>query len=169
MVTMVVEDGTGLPLANSLCSVEDATDILSVNPHSGWADYTDPVKEGLLIWATRLICERARWKGKRVSETSGTPFPRSGLYDQDRVYFPDDEVPQPVKVAVATLADFLGTFDPTAPNTSSNIKRLDVDVISLQFDLGVAPEKWPSTIPTILRDIAYISLGKNGGKRIIKH
>lgn len=166
---IVVEDGTGLPTANALVSVAEATAILSVNPHSQWTSYEPTTQEGLIIWATRLLIERAKWKGTRVSISSGTPFPRSGLKDADNAFYPNDAVPDPVKVAVASLADFLGTFDPTAPNTGSNLKRLDVDVISLQYDMGTSPEKWPSSIAYTLRDIATVSFGKGGGVRIVKH
>ena len=170
-MAFVVEDGTGLPLANALVSVADADAILAVNIHSTWSQIADPaIKEKLIQWATRLLCERVRWKGTRVSETSGLPFPRSGLKDADGIYFPNDEVPQPVKTAVATLADFLNSADPTLPNSSANLKRLDVDVISLQFDMGTQPERWPSAVALILRDIASsVSFSKTGGKPIIKH
>ncbi len=170
MVTLVVEDGTGLPTANSLCSVEDADALLEVNVHSTWAAITEEErKEKLLIWATRLLCERARWKGVRVSETSGLPFPRSGLRNADGGFYPDDDVPLPVKTAVATLADFLNSGDPTVPNGQSNLTRLDVDVISIQFDVNTSPERWPSSLSYILRDIAQITTGRNNGKRIVKH
>lgn len=166
---IVVEDGTGLPTANAFASVAEIDAILATNIHSTWATVDNTSKENLIQWATRLLIERSRWKGYRVSKTSGTPFPRTGLCDDDGVYYPSNAVPIPVKVAVATLADLLATEDPTLPNASSNLKRLDVDVISLQFDLGFPAEKWPSSIGTILRNIAFVSFGKLGGKRIVKH
>jgi hypothetical protein len=166
---LVVEDGTGLPTANSLVSIEDADLILEPNIHSTWATFDDEKKKKLLVWSTNLICQRARWKGTKRYETARLPFPRTGLRDADGSFYPDDEVPAPAKEAVATLADFLATGDPTQPNTSSNVSRLDVDVISLQFDVNTTPERWPSSIGIILRDIATISFGKTGGKRIIKH
>lgn len=169
MVTIVVEDGTGLPTANAFVSVSDADDILAPNIHSLWPSQTEENKEKLIIWATRLIIQHGRWKGKRVSDTSGTPFPRSGLKNSDGVFYPDDDVPEPVKVATSILADFLSAGDPTQPNAQANLKRLDVDVISIQYDTGTAPEKWPPDIGTILRDIGYIAFGKTGGKPIIKH
>lgn len=169
MVTLVVEDGTGLPTANAFLTVEEADAILEPNIHSNWPNIDVDDKAKLIVWATRTLIERARWKGTRVSETSGTPFPRSGLKDQDCVYYPDDAVPTPVKVAVAMLADHLALADPTLANSQKNLKRLDVDVISLQFDMMTNPEKWPPSIAIILRDFAYLSFSSTGGKRIIKH
>jgi hypothetical protein len=168
-MAIVVEDGTGLPTANAYVSVTEADTILAINIHSTWATLTTPVKEKLIQWATRILNERARWKGARVSQTSGTPFPRTGLRDDDGIYYAINSIPMPVKVATAVLADFLGTGDPTAPNSSANLKRLDVDVISLQFDLGIAPERWPSSVAITLRNIANISFSSKGGKRIVKH
>lgn len=169
MVTLVVEDGTGLPTANALASVEEVDAILETNIHSLWGNVLAEDKIKLVVWASRILIERARWKGTRVSMTSGTPFPRSGLKDQDGAFYPDDDVPQPVKVAVALLADHLALQDPTLANGQKNLKRLDVDVISLQFDMMTSPEKWPTSIGIILRDIANISFSSTGGKRIIKH
>lgn len=166
---LVVEDGTGLPTANALVSVADADAILETNIHSTWPSLEVEIKEKLIAWATRLLVERARWFGIRVSATSGLPFPRTGLKDADGVFYPADDVPQPVKVAVATLADHLNSSDPTLANSSRNIKRLDVDVISLQFDVDTSPELWPSAIGYILKNVARVSFSTTGGKRIVKH
>ncbi len=169
MVTIVVEDGTGLPTANSFLSVADADDILALNIHSSWATQENTTKELLLMWATRLLCERATWYGTRVSDTSALPFPRSDLQDPDGVYYPDDAVPDPVKTATAMLADHLLANDPTLANTSRNLKRLDVDVIKMQFDVYQSVEKWPTAIAQTLRDFGRFNLSNTGGKRIIKH
>lgn len=169
MATLVVEDGTGLPTANAFATVEEVDVILETNIHSPWPNVIDEDKAKVIIWASRILIERARWKGTRVSNTSGTPFPRSGLKDMDGVFYPDDAVPQPLKVATAILADHLAQQDPTLANGQKNLKRLDVDVISLQFDMMTDPERWPPSIGIILRDIANISFSSTGGKRIIKH
>ncbi|USM11591.1 head-tail connector [Citromicrobium phage vB_CbaS-RXM] len=169
MVTLVVEDGTGLPTANAFASVEEVDAILEPNIHSLWSGIDTEDKKKLIVWATMILIQRARWKGCRVSATSGTPFPRSGLRDQDRNFYPDDAIPQPLKVATALLADHLSQQDPTLANGQKNLKRLDVDVISLQFDMETTPERWPTSIGIILRDIAKLSFSGTGGKPIIKH
>lgn len=168
-MAFVVEDGTGLPTANAYVSVEEADAILATNIHSSWTALEVGMKELLIMWATRILNERARWRGTRVSATSALPFPRSNLRDADNVFYPDDEIPQPLKVAVSVLADHLSVGDPTLPRSDKNIKRLDVDVISIQFDVDTTPERWPTSLGLILKDIANISFGSTGGKRIIKH
>jgi hypothetical protein len=165
-VTLVEEDGTGLPTANCFLTVAEANDILSLNPRSLWDLVQPDVKANLLIWATTLIVERTRWKGKKKYETSGTPFPRTGMFDFDRVPFRDDVVPQKVKRATALLADYLSTTDPTTVNSSSNLKLLQADVVKLEFDSTQHPSRWPPSIRVALQPIGTFSA--SGGPKTIK-
>lgn len=145
-VMLVVEDGTGLPTANAFCTAAEADDLLSTNPHSLWSLVDPDVKDNLLIWATTLLIERTRWKGKKKYPTSGTPFPRSCLYDYDHLLILDSVVPQKVKRATALLAEYLSTTDPTIVNSSSNLKKLKADVVELDFDSQQHPSRWPPSI-----------------------
>lgn len=165
-VTLVEEDGTGLPTANCFLTVAEADDILSLNPRSLWALVDPAIKANLLIWATTLIIERTRWKGKKKYETSGTPFPRSALYDYDRILIRDDVVPEKVKRATALLAEFLSTTDPTTVNSSSNLKLLQADVVKLEFDSQQHPSRWPPSIRVALQPFGDFSA--SGGPKTIK-
>lgn len=168
MVALVAEDGTGLPTANSFCEVADADAILSVNPHSLWGVIEPTTKANLLIWATRLLIERTKWKGIKRYENAGTPFPRSGLVDRDGLAVTADVVPQQVKNATAYLAEFLSVTDPTTINAASNLKALKADVVELQFDAQQHPSRWPTSIKAALYPIGLFSAG-GGPKFIIKH
>lgn len=165
---LVVEDGTGLPTANAFATVEEADNILEVNPHSLWPAVSATVKKNLLIWATRLIIERTKWKGTKRYENAGTPFPRCGLRDREGLPITEDDVPQQVKVAVALLADYLSTTDPTTVNSSSNLKELEVDVVKLSFNDLNQPSRWPVAVKAALVPIGQFSAG-GGPKFIIKH
>ena len=136
---IVVEDGTGLPTANAFASVETVDAILELNIHSNW-ELAGENKEKLIGWATRLLNQHVRWFGTRKYETSGTPFPRSNLRNDDGGFYPDDAIPSELEEATAILADFLLTTDPTVVNSASNLKQIDVDVISLRFDNLDRPE-----------------------------
>jgi hypothetical protein len=165
-VTLVEEDGTGLPTANCFLTVAEADDILSLNPRSLWDLVNPDVKSNLLIWATILITERTRWKGCKTFENSGTPFPRTGLVDYDRVPVPKDVVPAKVKRATALLAEYLSTTDPTTVNSSSNLKLLQADVVKLEFDSGQHPSRWPPSIRVALQPFGDFSA--SGGPKYIK-
>lgn len=166
MADLVVEDGTGLPTANCFCTVEEADEILEVNPHSTWAALAEATKEKVLIWATRLLTEKTKWRGKKRYENAGTPFPRCGLVDADGIEITDEDVPKQVKVATALLADYLSTTDPTTVNSASNLKELEVDVIRLAFDNLDRPSRWPSSVKFALGTIGTFLTGK-GPKYII--
>lgn len=168
MVALVVEDGTGLPTANAFATVAEADDILSVNPHSTWVVVDPTVKANLIIWATRLLIERTKWKGCKRYENSGTPFPRTHLRDRDCVPITDSDVPQQVKVATALLADYLSATDPTTVNSASNLTDLQVDVVKLSFDARLKPDRWPTAVKAALIPIGQFFAG-GGPKFIIKH
>lgn len=165
-VTLVEEDGTGLPTANCFLSVAEADDLLSLNPRSQWGLVDDVTKANLLIWATTLIVERTRWKGYKTYENSGTPWPRMWVRDYDRVCVPDDIVPQKVKRATALLAEYLATTDPTTTNPSANIKTIKADVVELQFDAQQHPSRWPPSIRIALAPLGDFSA--SGPKTIKK-
>lgn len=168
MADLVLEDGTGLPTANCLCSVEEADEILEVNPHSLWSLVAEERKERLLIWATRLISERTKWRGTKRYENAGTPFPRTGLKDREGFLATDEGVPTQVKVAVALLADYLNTTDPTTVNSSSNLKSIKADVVELQFNDLNPPSRWPVSVKNALYPMGQFRAG-GGPKFIIKH
>lgn len=167
-VTLVEEDGTGLPTANCFLTVVEANDILSLDPRSVWDLVQPDVKANLLIWATTLIIERTRWKGKKKYPTSGTPFPRTCLFDYDRLLIRDDVVPQKVKRATALLAEYLSTTDPTTVNSSFNLKMLQADVVKLEFDAQQHPSRWPPSIRVALAPLGFFS-GSGGPKFIHKY
>lgn len=168
MVMLVVEDGTGLPTANSFCDVAEANAILELNPRSLWDLVQPDVKANLLIWATRLLIERTKWKGGKRYETAGTPFPRTGLKDRDNIAITQDDVPQQVKTATALLAEYLSTTDPTTVNSSANLKKLKADVVELEFDAMQHPSRWPPSIKVALAPIGLFS-GSGGPKFINKY
>lgn len=165
--TLVPEDGTGLPTANAYATVARVDEILELNIHSNWA-LAGANKEKLIGWATQLLNQNVRWFGTRKYESSGTPFPRCNLRDNDGNFYPDDAIPAPLEEATAVLADFLLGTDPTVVNSASNLKQIDVDVISLRFDNLDRPEKWPRALSKLLRNLGRTNFSSTGGKPIIR-
>lgn len=165
-VTLVEEDGTGLPTANCFLTVAEADDLLSLNPRSQWSLVDPAIKANLLIWATTLIVERTRWQGRKTFENSGTPWPRQCVRDYDCVSVPNNIVPDKVKRATALLAEYLGTTDPTTTNSSSNLKLIKADVVELEFDAQQHPSRWPPSIRVALQPLGDFSA--SGGPKTIK-
>lgn len=169
-MAIVVEDGTGLVTANAYASVAEVDEILGTNIHAKWNLLTDPAtKEKLIEWATRILDERVRWFGKKTFPTSGLAWPRIGVRDRENLLIDDNVVPHAVKVATAVLAEHLIAADPEVANASNNLTMMQVDVIILKFDANIIAQKYPPELGFILRDLGWVSFGRGGPKRIIKH
>ena len=169
---IVVEDGTGLPTANSYCSADDADDLLSQNMYAtAWLSLTDDQKENLLIYASTLIDMRTKWTGHKAHHSSGLSWPRWHVRDKEGCLVEDNIVPKQVKLATATLANFILTngADPEELDSSNNLKELKVDVIMLQFDPNILKNKYPNSVKWMIEPLGWVSMGRGGPKYIVRH
>jgi hypothetical protein len=165
---IIVEDGTGIVIANSYLSTDEADDLLSINIHSTWATLVDDDKEKLLMYATRVLDERCRWNGVKTFPTSGLAWPRMRVRDKEGNLVEDNIVPLAVKYATAVLANHLITNNPEVANTSANLTQIEVDVIRIKFDVYKATEKYPDEIKFILDGLGTFRSGKRTTGRIQK-
>lgn len=143
-VTVIVEDGTGKPDANSYASVVQADAYFASRPRStSWTSLTEDGKGQHLIHATRILDHAIDWKGDPLSETQALAFPR----------LPEDleaaEVPPVIITALYELAHALVVTDLTAAQTSSAFNKVKVGPIEIQTDSPQAP----SLIPRFVRDL----------------
>jgi hypothetical protein len=165
---LVVEDGTGLPGANSYLDVTDADDLLSINPHlTDWTAATYDAKAGVLIWATRYLDQKVRWNGKKTVPTSALRWPRTDVKDRDGVEIGENTVPEQVKHATAEMARFLLTDDRSAERSQDGLKELRVDVIELVFNEDYRLPSVPATIQDIIHGLGYVS-GARGFKPVVR-
>lgn len=171
MATLVVEDGTGVVTANGYATVAEIDDILSyqASANGAWTLLDDVAKANLIIWASQILDQRVKWEGRKMHETSGLAWPRCGVTDRENLPVDEDIVPLAVKQAVAVLANHLITFNPNEVNTNNNLTMLKADVITLRFDPYATTYKFPDQIGFILRGLGWVSMGRGGPKRIIKH
>ena len=108
-MSLIVEDGTGLANAESLCSVADADTIHAARGNTAWAVFTTPQKEQRLRKGTEYMTGRYSllWAGYRKTATQALDFPREcvpivGL--RFIQYYDNGTVPNEVKQACALLA-----------------------------------------------------------------
>lgn len=83
-MALVVEDGTGLPNANSYVSVVFADDYVErfyPDEFSQWDDLTGPRKEALLIQAAKFLDNILRWNSQLLDEEQSLNFPRIPFRD----------------------------------------------------------------------------------------
>lgn len=119
-MALIVEDGTGLPDAESYISVADADAYFAARSNAAWAALAAPAKEAALRKAADYIgaVYGERWKGVKLGPDQALDWPRALVERKDfryaglngftmisgRYYYPSDYVPIPVARAAAELA-----------------------------------------------------------------
>ena len=110
MPSFVVEDGTGMSTATSLCSVADADDHFTTHPlgTTRWASaLTTGQKQSKLMQATAIAARELRWRGSLVNQAQALPLPASGLYDHLGRELGYTSVPADVAKGIAELAGLI--------------------------------------------------------------
>jgi hypothetical protein len=171
MVTMVVEDGTGLANANSYGSDAEAFAYHEARGNAGWAAPSSPSADAhlsALIRATSYIDGRygTRFPGTRLNgRDQALQWPREDAVDEDGFEVEDDEVPAEVKRATfeAALRELAspGSLNPDVTMTD-RVKREKVDVIEVEYSQSTSAE---DSIPIInvIEDILATLIGSSGG------
>jgi len=76
-MALIVEDGTGVPYADSYVSLTDATAYCTALGHSAWAGAIPADQESALRRATQYLDTRYRYAGKRITTTQALEWPRT--------------------------------------------------------------------------------------------
>lgn len=157
--TFLVEDGTGLPEANSYVSVSEADSLLETNIHAAaeWLALTVDERQALLMSATRYLDDRTRWYGTRVSAASGLRWPRIGVTDRDGNLVPATTIPKQLRFATAEMARFNMGEDRTVERDQDALSRLKADVIELEFVEGYRLPKVPEHMRYLLLGLGMIA------------
>lgn len=168
--TFVVEDGTGIPAANSYVTVAEADDYLAANIHVAptWNALTTLEKQSLLVWGSRYLDQRAIWNGTKTVESSGLRWPRTGVYDIDENLIPANTIPPALKYATIEMARYLITDDRSTERGQDGLKELQVDVIKLVFDASYRLTEVPNELQFILRGLGTIGSGRQQWAKIVR-
>lgn len=133
---IIVEDGTGIPNANSYISVDDADFYATSFSKSDWSGTTDE-KEMALKQATRAI--DLLYGDKFISaKMTSTPlmFPRYPFYDNNQ-QFVSGVVPNCLKLATVEVAILYLTGQDILPqpaDTGTQMSKIKIDTIEIQTD-----------------------------------
>lgn len=169
-VTFTVEDGTIVDEANSYVTVDYADDYLSIKSNADdWTALADTVVKKYLMWATRLLDQRAVFPNSTPTDADQPlRWPRQGAYDRDDEAIPDDVIPQQIMEATVEIAFnlFNQEVDPSqVSSTGGTINKIKVAVIEIGYESGVTAtnNSFPKGINDILYPLGSISGG--GGSR----
>jgi hypothetical protein len=169
--TFVVEIGEADPDATSYCDVEFADDYTEANTFqsSDWLALDEEDKQRLLVRASRMLDVRFKWHGQRVDQDSGLKWPRAGVFDEDGFVISDTVIPVILKQATAEFAVYLMQDDWTSPRDADQFKRLQVDVIDVQYNTDFRRAYIPPTLVEMLSALGSSSSGNRPGfKKIIR-
>lgn len=173
-VSLVVEDGSCVPSANSYVSLDFADSYMLNTGRTGWAEKTDNEKKACLINATSYIDRtytKVGWKGqKKYHRHQSLCFPRVELFDKD-----GDEVagiPEELKKAVCEAAFISMTSSLfSVKDASGSVKKQKVDVIEVEYySDGEASSEYVSrftVLDYLLSDFYKSKTDKNRVKRAI--
>ncbi len=126
----VYEDGTGLPNANSLASVQDFKDYYSLR-NVDISTLTDTQIEGFLVLGTDYIVQKYDFKGSKLKDTQSLPFPR--VVSNETIF------PTNVKYATILLA-FKSQNGSLLADSQQQVKKEKVDVLEVEYMDGSSSE-----------------------------
>jgi hypothetical protein len=164
-VTLIVEDGSVVPGAESYISVADADTYHANRGNAAWADFDDDAKEGYLRNATDAMIQmyRLRWKGSRMEQAQVLDFPRGYLYLQPFIkgalypygtfpyMLPNNVVPDLVKNACAELA-LRAASGPLLSDLSQVVEREQIGPISVNYSKYSPQQKRYASIDAMLAE-----------------
>jgi hypothetical protein len=148
-MTLVKEDGTGKPDANTYALVADA-DVF----HEGhlyataWTGASTPSREKALVLATRLIDACYQFNGSKTSSTQALQWPREAAIDPERLalarnalstvissYFDSDKIPKILVDATCEMAREVLIADRTDAPDGEGLAQVGlVGSVNLTFD-----------------------------------
>jgi hypothetical protein len=137
-LTLIKEDGTGMPDANSYASAADGDAYHDGHLYATtWTAATLANKEKALVFATRLIDSQVQFNGWRTNDGQALQWPRFSCPDPDRAPFavsvlslrstnavPSNVIPKPVADATCEMARELLVADRTAAPPGEGIVSL---------------------------------------------
>lgn len=133
-MTIIVEDGTGKPDAESYASVADLRTYCDNFGYAAIAALSDARLEVLLRQATQYMLGQysAAWQGERAVPGQRLDWPRTGVvaYGQD---VPSNIVPDDVRDACSLLAT-KAQAGPLNPQGGQTVKRVKVGPLEKEYD-----------------------------------
>lgn len=160
--TLIVEDGTNVPNANSYISQSDAVIYFNNKGDSVFTNSSSDQQAAALFRAGQGLdfWLNGRWRGRRANQVQALDWPRLGVHDSDGYCVPNNVVPAKVKLAQAEVAkiELSTSFIQQSVDRSNNIEKQTVGPIDTTY-MKTAPSitYWPQII-AMLRDYATIGV-----------
>lgn len=164
MITLVVEDGTGVTGANTYVGLDDANAYFEAHAHATtWAAANDTTRSAALAHATRLIDAQVQWNGYKTDVDQPLQWPRQEVPnpdDPDGYSLDDATIYQWLKDAVCEMAQLLLAGSRESDGQGNGIAEFSLDgVLSVKFDGSTKTEPVPDWMAASLAKWGRVTLG----------
>jgi len=134
-ITLVVENGMGLPDANSYCDLDFAIEYCTMKGYTDWLKLSENQQKIFIIRGTEFVDNFYTWKGIRHRQSQSMAFPRDDIYDDDR--YPVDGIPDKLKKACIEAA-FLNASSSantlfSTKDENGKVKKQKVDTLEVEY------------------------------------
>lgn len=134
-ITLVVENGMGLPNANSYCDLDFAIEYCTMKGYTDWLKLTENQQKIFIIRGTEFVDNFYTWKGIRKRQSQSMAFPRDNIYDDDK--YPVEGIPDKLKKACIEAA-FLNASSSantlfSTKDENGKVKKQKVDTLEVEY------------------------------------
>lgn len=134
-VTLIVEDGSGLPNANSYCDLDYALEYCTMKGYTSWQSLSETEQKVFIIRGTEFIDNFYNWRGRKGKGSQALSFPRFYLYDDDHYLI--NGIPEKLKKACLEAAFLNSSTDASTlfstKDENGAIKRQKVDSLEVEY------------------------------------
>jgi hypothetical protein len=176
-ITIVVEDGTGLANANSYVSRAECETYHEKHLYSDdWDNASDGQKDKAIAMASMVLDRQMTWRGYQKKESQALDFPRIfirrtdlAISETSQMWWPDDEVPQPIKDAACELARLLLGENRSEDPEGKGIKSLGLGsgALDIEFDKMDVRHTFTDDIIRLLTDFGSPK-GRGGSVKLAR-
>jgi hypothetical protein len=179
-LTLIKEDGTGKPDANSYADLADGNAYHAGHLYAtAWTAASDEQKAVAVVMATRLIDAEFQFNGTRTNAVQALQWPRALCHDPDAIqvplsvllplpsdYVPFDKVPKAVVDATCEVARALLIEDRTANPLGEGLKYTGLGASQTSFDKSDRRPVIPYVAQAMLVKFGSLILSKSGSVRL---
>jgi len=134
-VNLIVEDGTGLPNANSYCDLDYALEYCTMKGYTSWQSLSETEQKVFIIRGTEFVDNFYNWRGRKGKGSQALSFPRFDLYDDDNYLI--NGIPDKLRKACLEAAFLNSSTDASTlfstKDENGAIKRQKVDSLEVEY------------------------------------
>jgi len=134
-VNLIVENGSGLPNANSYCDLDYALEYCTMKGYTSWQSLSETEQKVFIIRGTEFVDNFYNWRGRKGCGSQALSFPRIDLYDDDQYLI--HGIPEKLKKACIEAAFLNSTSGAdtlfTTKDENGAVKRQKVDTLEVEY------------------------------------